>query len=90
MPYIAWYWVFFDKSLGYTKAAKVFFACWTGLILVAAINTDSQGTGANSGRSNDLQSKIEYIDRRKANPYDVTRTKKDPSHTRGQFPKLRA
>jgi TPR repeat protein len=78
MPYIAWYWVFFDKSLGYTKAAKVFFACWTGLILVAAINTDSQGTGANSGRSNDLQSKIEYIDRRKANPYDVDSDQERP------------
>jgi TPR repeat protein len=78
MPYIAWYWVFFDKSLGYTKGAKIAFSCWLGLICIAAFQTDSQGKGFNSGRNNDLQSKIDYIDRRKANPYDIDSDQERP------------
>jgi hypothetical protein len=67
MPYIAWYWIFFDKSLGYTKAAKIAFSCWIGLVLLVAFQSDGRSSGGSSRASSSVEEKIKRID----HPYDV-------------------
>jgi TPR repeat protein len=74
MPYIAWYWVFFDKSLAYTKGAKIVFCCWVGLVLVVAFQTDGGGPRGSQQRLTNA----EYLLYRKDNPYDVDSDQERP------------
>ena len=45
MPYVAWYWVYFDQQLSYKKKVKVYFTIWLVLLMLMATRDFRSSSG---------------------------------------------
>lgn len=44
MPYVAWYWVYFDRQCAFSKKAKVYFTIWLFIVLPVLMVRDSRSS----------------------------------------------
>ena len=66
MPYIAWYWVYFDRQISFSKKAKVYFTIWLVMLMLIVMRDTSSTSGsgnysASSSRAKDDEFSKEAI-----------------------------